>query len=352
MSECRGRSAAARWLGYSRRRAAIPSMRSSWRWRFRPARRRHRRLPLPASLDEIVAARLAGIEGEVEEVLLAIAALSEPTLELLERALGPGVARSLDVAEERGVVMLEGGQVRFMHPLLADGVYARATAIRRRSMHLRLSGAVTDPEERARHLAYAGARDAVAALEEAARHVRARGAPDAAAELLELALGLGGAEELRVRAAEHHYDAGDPRRAQALLEQAIEGLPPGDGACGGVVPARRDPLSPRQLPRGAGAARAGAVGGPGERAPARDGRAEAHLHALQPRPSHLQRRVRRDQRSLAPSSSTIVRCWRRRSPPRSWSTSASAWDSMTRSCGVPSSSVTRTRPWGRSSSPR
>jgi DNA-binding CsgD family transcriptional regulator len=185
-------------------------------------------LPLPASLDEIVAARLAGLGREVEEVLLAIAALSEPTLELLERALGPGVARPLEVAEERGVVMLEGGQVRFIHPLLADGVYSRVTAIRRRSMHRRLSGAVTDPEERARHLAYAGMPDAVAALEEAARHVRARGAPDAAAELLELALGLGGGEELRVRAAEHHYDAGDPRRAQALLDQAIEGLPPGE----------------------------------------------------------------------------------------------------------------------------
>ena len=195
-------------------------------------------LPLPASLDEVVAARLAGLGREVEEVLLAIAALSEPTLELLERALGPGVARLLEAAEERGVVALEGGQVRFTHPLLADGVYARVTAGRRRAMHRRLSGAVTDLEERARHLAYAGMPDAVAALEEAARHVRARGAPDAAAELLELALGLGGDEELRVRAAEHHYDAGDPRRAQALLEQAIEALRPGSGARGGAVPAR------------------------------------------------------------------------------------------------------------------
>jgi DNA-binding CsgD family transcriptional regulator len=185
-------------------------------------------LPLPGSLDDVVTARLAGFGREVEEVLLAIAALSEPTLELLEQALGPGVARPLEVAEERGVVVLEGGRVHFTHPLLADGVYARASASRRRAMHRRLSGAVTDLEERARHLAYAGMPDAVAALEQAAEHVRARGAPDAAAELLELALGLGGDEELRVRAAEHHYDAGDPRRAQALLDQAIDGLPPGE----------------------------------------------------------------------------------------------------------------------------
>ena len=185
-------------------------------------------LALPASLDEVVAARLTGVGREVEEVLLAIAALSEPTLELLERALGPDVARLLEAAEERGVVALEDGQVRFTHPLLAGGVYARVTSGRRRAMHRRLSGAVTDLEEGARHLACAGMPNAVAALEEAARHVRARGAPDAAAELLELALGLGGDEALRVRAAEHHYDAGDPRRAQALLEQAIEALPPGE----------------------------------------------------------------------------------------------------------------------------
>ena len=58
--------------------------------------------------------------------------------------------------------------------------------------------------------------------------MRARGAPDAAAELLELALDLGGGDELRVLAAEHLFDAGELRRAQALLEQAIAGLGPGE----------------------------------------------------------------------------------------------------------------------------
>ena len=57
---------------------------------------------------------------------MAIAASSEPTPALLERALGPGVTARLEVAEERGVVELDGGRVRFTYPLLADGVYARA----------------------------------------------------------------------------------------------------------------------------------------------------------------------------------------------------------------------------------
>jgi AAA ATPase domain len=181
-------------------------------------------LPLPASLEEVVAARLAGLGREVEEVLLAVATLAEPTLELLERTLGPGAARLLEAAEERGVVVLADDRVYFTHPLLADGVYARATATQRRTMHRRLSGEVADIEERARHLAHAGLPNAVAALEEAARRVRARGAPDAAAELLEHALALGGGDKLRVRAAEHHYDAGDSRRSQELLERAIAAL--------------------------------------------------------------------------------------------------------------------------------
>jgi DNA-binding CsgD family transcriptional regulator len=178
-------------------------------------------LPLPASLEEIVAARLSGIDGALEEVLLAVATLADPTVELLERALRRDVVELLDEAELRGVLEIAGGHVRFTHPLLASGVYARAPNGRRRALHQRLSSAVSDVEERARHLALAGAPDAIAALDEGARSVRARGAPDAAAELLELALGLGGGPELRVRAAEHHFDAGDAHRAQALLEEAI-----------------------------------------------------------------------------------------------------------------------------------
>lgn len=186
-------------------------------------------LRLPASLDEIVATRMAGLGEHVEEALLAVAALADPTLALLERVLGPEAARSLDVAEARGLLERHGRRLRFTHPILASGVYARAQPSRRRAMHRRLGHAVEDLEERARHLALAGTTpDALVALNAAARYVRSRGAPDAAAELLELALGLGGGQELCVRAAEHHFDAGDPQRAQALLEEAILALPAGE----------------------------------------------------------------------------------------------------------------------------
>jgi DNA-binding CsgD family transcriptional regulator len=184
-------------------------------------------LPLPASLGEVVAARLAGLDPDVEEALLAVAALADPGLALLEHALGPQVLERLDQAEGRGMIELEGSRVRFTHPLLAGGVYARATSGRRRAMHRRLSAVVADKEERARHLAFAGDPEARDALEDAARHVNARGAPDVAAELLELALEHGGGHHLRLPAAQHHFDAGETRRARALLEEEIAALPAG-----------------------------------------------------------------------------------------------------------------------------
>jgi DNA-binding CsgD family transcriptional regulator len=185
-------------------------------------------LLLPPRLQEIVESRLAGLDGEVEELLLAVAALTEPTVELLTRALGAGTGVLLDEAEEHGLVEYDGHRVRFPHPLLAIGIQARASLAGLCRMHRRLSAVVSDVEERARHLAYAQVMpEAVPALDQAARHLRARGAPAAAAELLELARGLGGATKLQVRAAEHHFDAGDSERARELLDKAIATLPGG-----------------------------------------------------------------------------------------------------------------------------
>jgi DNA-binding NarL/FixJ family response regulator len=186
-------------------------------------------LPMPETLEELVATKLAGLPEEVYEALLAASALAGPTPSLLERAFGPDAVAALEAAEERELVEMDGERVRFTHPLLAHGIYTGATAPRRREMHRRLSKVVSDPEERARHLAHARVLpDAIGALDEASRYVRARGAPDAAAELLELALELGGSRELLVRAAEYHFDAGDVQRSQELANKAIETLEGGE----------------------------------------------------------------------------------------------------------------------------
>jgi DNA-binding NarL/FixJ family response regulator len=186
-------------------------------------------LPLPASLEEVVGDRIAGLGPAVEEALLACSMLADPTVDLLGRALGEGATALLLEAEVGGMIRVERDRVRFTHPLLASGVYVRAPVLRRREMHRRLGGLVASVEERALHLAYGeGGPAAVEALDEAARSVRARGAPDAASELLELALEMGGGVDLEVRAAEHQFDSGNGRRARVLLEAAIPRLGPGE----------------------------------------------------------------------------------------------------------------------------
>jgi predicted Zn-dependent protease len=65
-------------------------------------------------------------------------------------------------------------------------------------------------------------------LDAAADVARVRGAPVAAAELLDLAIHLGGdTPERRIELARHYFDAGDPARAGAMLEDALQRLPRG-----------------------------------------------------------------------------------------------------------------------------
>ena len=89
-------------------------------------------------------------------------------------------------AVREGVVALDDGRLRFVHPLLASICYEQAPLAKRRAVHRALAGSVSEVEERARHLALAAdGPDAVVAsgLEAAAELAAARGATAAAAEL-------------------------------------------------------------------------------------------------------------------------------------------------------------------------
>jgi len=187
---------------------------------------------LPDTLRELVRERLAHSSPPVREALLVASALAAPRVDLVERAVGGDAGSLLGEAEDQGVVTLSGnGEVRFSHPLLANGVYSDATPSARRALHRRLSGVVDDVEERARHLALAtlGPDDeTIAALDDAADLARRRGAPAASAELRDLALSLGANGPLRrIKAAHDHVNAGDPSRARQLLESAIADLDAG-----------------------------------------------------------------------------------------------------------------------------
>lgn len=189
---------------------------------------------LPATLSELVQARLEGVSSDAQDLLLAAACLGEPTVEALAAAVGTGsdsFGRLLEEAETAGILVLDGHRVRFSHPLLARGVSAKSSAASRRAMHRRLAGAVDQPELRARHLALGATSadaDTVRALDDAAQIARRRGAPTAAAELLDLAINLGGDEpQRRIRSAAYHFEGGDSVRARSLLESTIKRLEPG-----------------------------------------------------------------------------------------------------------------------------
>jgi len=193
---------------------------------------------LPPTLERVTHGRLERLAAPVRRILEPAALLANPTATVLER-LGEDpkqVGEYLDSAVQAGVIEIEADRVRFTHPLLAEGMAAMIGPRRRHRLHLRLAELVSDPEERARHLALATDLpngEVARALDEAAAHSRARGAPDAAAELAELARELTPPEEesaLRTRglgAAQYHFDAGDATRAASVLRDVIASTPPG-----------------------------------------------------------------------------------------------------------------------------
>jgi len=195
-------------------------------------------LAVPESLESLVRERLAALPKKTLEVLLVLASLSEPDLDVLDAATAPtGTRPDLEAAVEAGVLVRREGRIAFAHPLLRSGVYSGADAERRRRVHLRLAGVLRDPEARARHLALGthGPDPTVAReLDRAARQASGRGAPTAAAELLELAIAATPApqraarQRRRIKAADAYLRAGAVERAVGIWQQLQEELPPGD----------------------------------------------------------------------------------------------------------------------------
>ena len=182
------------------------------------------RLPVPDDVRTLAASRVGELPKATQRALLRAAVLAEPDTRAVD-------AEPLSPAEERGIVRVdEGGRIEFSHPLFAAAISASASAAQRRAAHRAAAAHVSDPEQRARHLAYSADRTdrAVAAeLDSAAELAASRGAPDAAAELVELALertpardGALRAQRL-LRAAGLHLDAGGAGRASELLAQLL-----------------------------------------------------------------------------------------------------------------------------------
>ncbi len=194
------------------------------------------RLALPSSLHELVAQRLRDVPVEAQRVLRFVAASARPTRDLVRTAIGDEADIGLTHAEAAGIIAIGGGSIRFAHPLLASAVETETPATEWAAAHARLADVITEPEERARHLARATPErdeEVASALEDAAGSAWRRGAPDVAAELCDMSLErtpiADTATRIRrtIRASEFHYYSGDATRSVKLLEDVLPSLDEG-----------------------------------------------------------------------------------------------------------------------------
>jgi DNA-binding CsgD family transcriptional regulator len=192
---------------------------------------------VPASLRELLGGRLARLPAETTGVLLHVAALARPTVELVSAAHGDPerVRAALSSAADEDVIELRDSRIRFAHPLLASICYEDAPVWDRRAVHRALADAAKDIEERARHLARAADgpdAEVAAELDAAAAQAAARGATASAAELCEQAAAFtgedpAGSRRRRLQAANYYRLAGDGERCVRLLECLLVEAPPG-----------------------------------------------------------------------------------------------------------------------------
>jgi DNA-binding CsgD family transcriptional regulator len=195
-------------------------------------------IEIPPSLEALTRERLTRLQRPVRRALEPAALLRDPTVSILEALSAEPelVGERLDRAVAAGVLEISSDRVRFVHPLLAEGMAAMIGPRRRRDLHAELARLVQEPEQRARQLALATSRPSAEIAEDVEAGARAaaeRGASAAAAELLEIAAALTPEDREADRwrrtidAARAYRPAGLPERGRKLLETSLAELPSG-----------------------------------------------------------------------------------------------------------------------------
>jgi len=192
--------------------------------------------PLPAggSLEQVFGRRVRRLPPEARLLLAVAAAEPGASQALVWRATAKlGIDPDAAAAADMGGLAEVGPQVEFRHPLIRSVIYY-ATPLRQRRLIHRALAAAGDGSETDRvawHLgmAAAGPDEAVAAqLEHAAGRARDRGGYAATVTFLSRAADMSEDEGQHARrllaAAEAALTAGQPQRADALLEQATPKL--------------------------------------------------------------------------------------------------------------------------------
>jgi DNA-binding CsgD family transcriptional regulator len=194
------------------------------------------RLPpeLPVAVPDVIARAFGGRVSTLTESArrtLLIAAIADGELATIAQAAAGLGCRIDDLAEAEAIGLLSvvGDRVEFRHPLVRPAIYSAATPGLRRDVHRAVAAVLPESsaELRAWHLSEAcvGPDDDVAdALESVAESASARGAFAVAVAALTRAAELTAQHGLRstrmLGAGESAWLAGQPQRADALLEKA------------------------------------------------------------------------------------------------------------------------------------
>jgi DNA-binding CsgD family transcriptional regulator/KaiC/GvpD/RAD55 family RecA-like ATPase len=152
--------------------------------------RHWRPAPLPQHVRAVITERLARLSAQVRDTLLTAALAARPTTDLLRRAGRAEAAQDIRLAAASGLLVTEGGGIRFTPPAVGTVLAEHAGAEHRAAVHTALAAVVPVAAGRARHHALAAcgpdvvlAHSLVTAAEAAAR----QGSYRMAAELYLLA---------------------------------------------------------------------------------------------------------------------------------------------------------------------
>jgi DNA-binding CsgD family transcriptional regulator len=190
-------------------------------------------LPLTRQVESIFLDRVRRLPVEAQRLLLVAATdeVEDAGLVIHAAELLGSDTHALDLAEETGLVSVEGNRLAFRHPVVRSAIYQAATSTERRDAHGALARAFADYEEhadrRAWHLAASVLEpdeDVVRALEEAAERAEERAGYMAAAKAFARAGELSSDGQARgrrlTRAARAARVAGADAHALALANEA------------------------------------------------------------------------------------------------------------------------------------
>jgi DNA-binding CsgD family transcriptional regulator len=193
-------------------------------------------LPIDSVMAEAYLGTVRDLPRDTQDALLLLAILGSVPIEIVEQALvASGLPpRALDPAEESGLIVWGGEQLKFRHPLVRAAVHQNSSSSQRRRAHLCAAHVLEDSdlptalERRAWHLVSSGSsadESLAAVIDRAAEEEAARANFAVAGELFERAAQLtpaGGRVATRLlRAADANRLAGAVEQAIELLRQAL-----------------------------------------------------------------------------------------------------------------------------------